>query len=159
MPVQDGMQEAVIRAVITELPRAIKEPDNYEARANLMWAAQQALFGIADMGKGHGERVEHKMEHILSARYNCAHGAGLAVVVPPFRKHMCRLNPAKYRQFAENVFHIDCVGLSDYEAGMKGIDRKRGCRFYPPVPFLQKRGNTFQQADRRAFRKVLYPCR
>ncbi|WP_346908535.1 iron-containing alcohol dehydrogenase [Faecalicatena orotica] len=121
MPVQDGMQEAVIRAVITELPRAIKEPDNYEARANLMWAAQQALFGIADMGKGHGERVEHKMEHILSARYNCAHGAGLAVVVPPFRKHMCRLNPAKYRQFAENVFHIDCVGLSDYEAGMKGI--------------------------------------
>ncbi|MCI8294073.1 MAG: iron-containing alcohol dehydrogenase [Hespellia sp.] len=122
MPIQDGMQEAIIRAVITELPRVLEEPDHYEARANLMWAAQQALFGIADMGKGHGERVEHKMEHILSAKYNCAHGAGLAVVVPPFRRYMCKLQPKKYRQFAENVFHLDCTSLSDYEAGIKGIE-------------------------------------
>ena len=121
MPIQDGMHEAIIRTVISELKKVIKEPDNYEARANLMWAAQQALFGIADAGKGHGERVEHKMEHILSAKYNCAHGAGLAVVVPPFRKVMCAKQPAKYRQFAENVFHIDTTGMSDYEAGMKGI--------------------------------------
>lgn len=122
MPVQDGMQEAIIKTVITELPRAIKEPDNYEARANLLWAAGQALFGIADMGKGYGEHIEHKMEHILSAKYGCAHGAGLAVVVPPYRRYMCRREPAKYRQFAENVFGLDCTGLTDYEAGMKAID-------------------------------------
>ena len=122
MPVQDGMQEAIIRTIITELPRVMKETGNYEARANIMWAAQQALFGIADTGKGHGERVEHKMEHILSAKYNCAHGAGLAVVVPPYRKLMCARKPKKYRQFSENVFHIDTADLNDYDAGMKGIE-------------------------------------
>ncbi len=122
MPIQDGMHESIMQTVLAELPRALKEPDNYEARSNLLWASEQALFGIADMGKGYGEHIEHKMEHILSAKYNCAHGAGLAVVVLPYRRYMCKREPAKYRQFAENVFHLDCTGLTDYEAGMKAID-------------------------------------
>ncbi|MBR4471768.1 MAG: iron-containing alcohol dehydrogenase [Erysipelotrichaceae bacterium] len=122
-PIQDGFEEGVMRAVIHDLPIALKEPDNYEARANLLMASEQALFGLADVGKGYGEHVEHKMEHILSAKYNCAHGAGLAVVVPAYRRFMCAHDPKKYRQFAKNVFDIDTTGMSDYEAGIKGIEK------------------------------------
>ena len=122
-PIQDGFEEGVMRAVIHDLPIALEDPTNYEARANLMMAAEQALFGIADMGKGYGEHVEHKMEHILSAKYNCAHGAGLAVVVPAYRRFMCRLDPRKYVQFAQRVFDVDTSGMSDYEAGIRGIEK------------------------------------
>ena len=122
MDITDELAEGLLRSVIRNARILKDNPRDYTARANIMWAAQQALFGIADTGKGHGERVEHKMEHILSAKYNCAHGAGLAVVVPPYRKLMCARKPKKYRQFSENVFHIDTADLNDYDAGMKGIE-------------------------------------
>ncbi len=74
-------QEAVMRAVVKWAPVAMKEPENYEARANLMWASSMALNHILDAGTLHGCAC-HAMEHELSAYYDITHGHGLAIVTP-----------------------------------------------------------------------------
>ena len=75
------MQEAVMRAVVKWAPVAMAEPENYEARANLMWASSMALNTILDGGTVHGCAC-HNMEHELSAYYDITHGHGLAIVTP-----------------------------------------------------------------------------
>lgn len=74
-------QEAVMRAVVKWAPVAIKEPENYEARANLMWASSMALNHVLDAGTLH-DCACHAMEHELSAYYDITHGHGLAIVAP-----------------------------------------------------------------------------
>lgn len=74
-------QEAVMRAVVKWAPIAMKEPQNYEARANLMWASSLALNGILDAGMMH-DCACHAMEHELSAYYDITHGHGLAILTP-----------------------------------------------------------------------------
>ncbi len=74
-------QEAVMRAVVKWTPIAMAEPENYEARANLMWASSMALNDILDAGTAHTP-VCHMMEHELSAYYDITHGHGLAIVTP-----------------------------------------------------------------------------
>lgn len=74
-------QEAVMRAVVKWAPVAIEEPENYEARANLMWASSMALNTVLDAGTLHGCAC-HAMEHELSAYYDITHGHGLAIVTP-----------------------------------------------------------------------------
>lgn len=75
------MQEAVMRAVVKWTPVAMKEPENYEARANLMWASSMALNTILDGGTVHGCAC-HMMEHELSAYHDITHGHGLAILTP-----------------------------------------------------------------------------
>lgn len=75
------MQEAVMRTVVKWAPVAMKEPENYEARANLMWASSMALNSILDAGTVHGCAC-HAMEHELSAYYDITHGHGLAILTP-----------------------------------------------------------------------------
>lgn len=74
-------QEAVMRAVVKWAPVAMEEPENYEARANLMWASSMALNTVLDAGTLHGCAC-HAMEHELSAYYDITHGHGLAIVTP-----------------------------------------------------------------------------
>lgn len=74
-------QEAVMRAVVKWAPIAMKEPNHYEARANLMWASSMALNTVLDAGTVHGCAC-HAMEHELSAYYDITHGHGLAIVTP-----------------------------------------------------------------------------
>ena len=75
------MQEAVMRAVVKWTPVALKEPENYEARANLMWASSMALNTVLDAGTVHACAC-HNMEHELSAYYDITHGHGLAILTP-----------------------------------------------------------------------------
>lgn len=74
-------QEAVMRSVVKWAPVAVMEPDNYEARANLMWASSMALNTVLDAGTVHGCAC-HAMEHELSAYYDITHGHGLAILTP-----------------------------------------------------------------------------
>ncbi len=91
-------QEAVMRAVVKWAPIAMKEPDNYEARANLMWASSMALNTILDAGTVHGCAC-HAMEHELSAYYDITHGHGLAIVTPRWLSYILdeKTAPAIYR--------------------------------------------------------------
>lgn len=118
------MQEAVMRAVVKWAPIAIKEPNNYEARANLMWASSMALNTILDAGTVHGCAC-HLMEHELSAYYDITHGHGLAIVTPRWLSYILddSTAPAIYR-LGVKVFGIE-EGLDPIEGAKASIDALR----------------------------------
>ena len=79
--VTDRLIEALLLTMIHEGPRVIENPDNYDARANIMWAGTVAHTNIVGVGREQ-DWNSHGIEHELSALYDCAHGAGLAVIMP-----------------------------------------------------------------------------
>lgn len=83
----DSMAEAILRSCIQYGPKAIETPDDYEARANLMWNASWAINGFLDMGKPVAWSV-HRMEHELSAFYDITHGVGLAILTPNWMRYV-----------------------------------------------------------------------
>jgi alcohol dehydrogenase len=123
-PVQDGLAEAVMRTIFDQVFIVEQKPDDYNARANLMWCGTMALNTIIPVGKD-GDWGCHEIEHVLSAHYDIAHGAGLAIVTPPYMKYLCQFHPAKYRQYTVNVLGIDPKGHSDYEVGLEGIEKTK----------------------------------
>lgn len=114
------MQEAVMRTVVKWAPVAMKEPENYEARANLMWASSMALNTILDGGTVHGCAC-HAMEHELSAYYDITHGHGLAILTPRWLTYILNENtaPAIYR-LGIKVFDVQ-EGLNVTDGAKKAI--------------------------------------
>ena len=103
----DGMAEAILRTCIQYGPTALKEPENYEARANLMWASSLAINGSVRWGKADAWSV-HSMEHQLSAYYDITHGDGLASLTPAWMEHI--LSDAtldRFVRYGVNVWGID----------------------------------------------------
>jgi alcohol dehydrogenase YqhD (iron-dependent ADH family) len=117
----DGLSEAVITSVIRNAPIVLKKPDDYDARANIMWAGMVAQNGI--MGVGCEEDwSSHLLEHELSALYDVAHGAGLTVILPAFMRYQYKYNVMRFARFAVNVFGV----IMDFEkperTAEEGID-------------------------------------
>lgn len=103
--ISDRLCEGTLTAIIKEAYRVKQQPDNYAARANIMWCGTVAHNGTC--GVGHEEDwASHALEHEISAIYNVAHGAGLAVIFPAWMAFMAEHNPAKIAQFAHRVFDI-----------------------------------------------------
>ncbi len=100
-------QEAVMRAVVKYAPIAMKEPENYEARANLMWASSMALNGILDAGTRYSCAC-HAMEHELSAYYDITHGHGLAILTPRWLKYvLTEENAGAIYRLGVKVFDVE----------------------------------------------------
>ncbi|MEY8437414.1 iron-containing alcohol dehydrogenase [Atopobiaceae bacterium 24-176] len=119
----DTFMEGLLRTVIRFAPVAMERGDDYEARANLMWASSWAINGFADGGKTQAWSV-HPMEHELSAFYDITHGLGLAILTPAWMRHVLATDPAtlpKFVQFAENVFGICDPAMGDAEKAEAGI--------------------------------------
>ena len=93
----DSLAEAILRSCVKYGPKAIETPDDYEARANLMWNAAWASHGLLDMGKPVAWSV-HRMEHELSAFYDVTHGVGLAILTPNWMR--CVLSEKTEDRFA-----------------------------------------------------------
>lgn len=103
----DGFMEVLMRTVIKFAPIAIKDPINYEARANLMWASSWAINGFTDGGKQQAWSC-HPMEHELSAYYDITHGLGLAILTPRWMKYCLNDKTAeKFARYGVNVFGIN----------------------------------------------------
>jgi len=121
--VTDGMCEGVLRAVIKNAPIAYDNPQNYDAWAEIGFAGALAHNDL--LGRGREEDWAcHGMEHELSAIYDVAHGAGLAVLVPFWMDYVWRENPGMFAQFAQNV--MDVPPHRDIEAtALEGIARLR----------------------------------
>ena len=103
----DCFMEGLMKTVIKYAPVAMREPDNYEARANLMWASSWAINGFIICGK-RKEWSCHPMEHELSAIYDITHGLGLAILTPRWMEYcLDDTTVSKYVQFGVNVFGID----------------------------------------------------
>lgn len=114
------MQEAVMRSVVKWAPVALQDPENYEARANLMYASTLALNGILDAGSGHKSHC-HNLEHELSAYYDVCHGHGLAILTPRWLQYILDENtaPQIYR-LGTSVFGVE-EGLDPMEGAKKAI--------------------------------------
>lgn len=118
----DRLCEAVLSAVIKAAPVAIAEPDNYDARAQLMWASTLAHNDSCGLGR-EGDWASHQIEHELSARYDVAHGAGLAVVFPAWMRYQIDHDPMRFAQLAVRVWGCDMDFEHPEKTGLDGIGR------------------------------------
>ena len=121
---QSRMAEAMLKTCIKYGPIAYKEPENYEARANLMWTSSLAINGLISYGK-ETEWSVHAMEHELSAFYDITHGVGLALLTPHWMKYI--LNDDTVDGFVEygvNVWGLDPEG-DKFELANKAIDKTK----------------------------------
>lgn len=121
---QNRMAEAILKTCIKYGKIAIDEPENYEARANLMWASSLALNGLIGYGKNSMWSV-HPMEHELSAFYDITHGAGLAILTPHWMRYV--LSDSTLHSFVEygiNVWGID-ENKDKYEIANEAIEKTR----------------------------------
>lgn len=115
----DSIMESIMKTVIQFGPIAFNEPDNYEARANLMWAASWAINGFINGGVRQGWNC-HTIEHELSATYDITHGLGLAILIPRWLSFgYSEQNKERYRRFGSNVLGLSAQ-LSDDEM-LRGI--------------------------------------
>lgn len=120
---QDRTAEGILKTCIKYGPIAIKNPNNYEARANLMWAGSWAINGLLDTGKDTAWSV-HPMEHELSALRDITHGVGLAILTPYWLEYCLNdQTEEKIADFATNVFGIK--ESSKNETALKGIEALR----------------------------------
>ena len=103
----DCFMEGMMKTIVRYTPIAMKDPTNYEARANLMWTSSWAINGFVNGGKQQAWSC-HPMEHELSAIYDITHGLGLAILTPRWLEYcLDETTVAKYVQFGVNVFGID----------------------------------------------------
>lgn len=101
----DRLAEGLIMAIMTDGPKCLAKADDYDARANIMWAGTQAHNGLCGCGRTE-DWVCHFMEHEVSALYDVAHGAGLAVMIPAFIRFMADHNPSKPAQLGRRTLGI-----------------------------------------------------
>ncbi len=101
--ITDRLCEAVLLTMVKETPRVIADPMNYAARANIMWAGTVAHNDIVGVGRSQ-DWNSHGIEHELSGLYDCAHGAGLAVIMPAWMEFVCHHNVMRFAQMAVRVF-------------------------------------------------------
>lgn len=122
--ITDRLCEAVLLTMIKETPRVIADPDNYEARANIMWAGTVAHTNIVGVGRDQ-DWNSHGIEHELSALYDCAHGAGLAVIMPAWMEFVHNHNVMRFCQMATRVFGCQMNFENPEATAMEGIRRFR----------------------------------
>jgi alcohol dehydrogenase YqhD (iron-dependent ADH family) len=105
-PVQDRFMEGIVLSCMDSCNRVLHNLEDYDARADLMWAATLALNGLTGAGLGKVGFPMHMIEHSLSALYNVPHGAGLSAVIPGWMTYQANETPAKFAQFGERIFGI-----------------------------------------------------
>ena len=117
----DCFMEGMLKTIIKYAPIAMKEPENYEARANLMWTSSWAINGFVNGGKQQAWSC-HPIEHELSAIYDITHGLGLAILTPRWMEYcLDETTVSKYYQFGTNVFGID-PSMDAMSVAKKSID-------------------------------------
>ncbi len=115
---QDRLVESIIKTVIATNNVIMHEPTNYDARSEFMWTATLALNGLTTAGLKEYCFPNHMIEHSLSAIYNIAHGAGLAIIMPAWMKWYSNKKPARFERFADKIF-----GVQDAEAGINELEK------------------------------------
>lgn len=111
----DRLAEGMLLAIMEMAERVIKDPNDYEARANIMWSGTIAHNDTCSIGRQE-DWFSHAMEHEMSAEYDVTHGAGLAVIFPAFLQYASKHNPHKVAQLAHRVFGIADSGNLEQDA-------------------------------------------
>ena len=120
--VTDRLIEALLLTMIHEGPRVIADPDNYEARANIMWAGMMAHNNSCGVGRSQ-DWNSHNIEHELSALYDCAHGAGLAVTLPAVFAYVMKHDVMRFAQVAVRVWGCQMDFANPEATAREGIKK------------------------------------
>ena len=121
MEITDSISESLMQTVIYNARILMKEPGNYNARAEIMWAGSLSHNGLTGCGTAGGDWACHQLEHELGGLFDVAHGAGLAAVWGSWARYVYQENPERFAQFATNVFDIPCY--TDFEkTALAGIE-------------------------------------
>ena len=118
----DRLAEALMKTILEAAPRAMADPNDYAARADLMWAGMLAHNDSCGVGRRQ-DWASHQIEHELSAFYDCAHGAGLAVVMPAWMEYVLPHDPMRFARFAVEVFGCEMDYACPERTAREGIRR------------------------------------
>ncbi|MBP1676080.1 MAG: iron-containing alcohol dehydrogenase [Bacteroidetes bacterium] len=118
--ITDRLCEGIMLTIINETPKALANPDDYEARANLMWAGMVAHNDICGVGREQ-DWSTHNMEHELSGLYDVAHGAGLAVMFPAWMKYVMSHDVNRFAQFAVRIWGCEMDFQNPENTAIQGI--------------------------------------
>lgn len=121
--ISDRLCEGILESIMEETPKVMADPENYDARANLMWAGNIAHNGTCGIG-----RIEdwssHFIEHEISSMYGVTHGAGLSVIFPAWMEFTSKINPSKAKQLSIRVLGVSPNYLNDDVIAL-GINKLR----------------------------------
>ena len=120
MELTDGIAAALMRTVIRNAKILVSEPENYDARAEVMWAGSLSHNGLTGCGTDGGDWATHQLEHEIGALFDVAHGAGLAAVWGSWARYVYKENPARFAQFAAEVMGVQ-PAATDEETALAGI--------------------------------------
>ena len=120
-PLQDGMLESVIRTTVDNAKVALAEPSNISARSNLQWSASLAWNGWCNAGVNSWAPM-HQLGHPMSAKFNLAHGASLAVVMPSWMRYILPNRLERLVKFATNAMNVNPAGKTEEQIANEGID-------------------------------------
>ena len=124
VPVTDNLNLSLMKTVRAEAPRVLVDPENYDARANIMWAGMLCHQGLAGVGR-HEDWATHGLEHELSALDpSITHGAGLAVMFPAWMEYVCDANYARFAYYGREVFGLAPTGDLEADA-LSAVDETR----------------------------------
>ncbi len=121
MQLTDALAEGLLRTVMANAEILVKDPKNYDARAEVMWAGSLSHNGLTGCGSDGGDWMTHKLEHELGGLYDVAHGAGLTAIWGSWARYVYRDCLPRFRRFAVNVMGVAPVG-TDEEIALKGIE-------------------------------------
>ncbi|MDS0527467.1 iron-containing alcohol dehydrogenase [Clostridium sp. SHJSY1] len=117
----DYLIEGLLRSIINSAKVAVENPNDYEARSNLMWSSTLAMNPIMGLSKTQDWEV-HMIEHQLGAYTDCAHGMGLAAISLPYYRYIYKFGLDKFVRFAKQVWAVDETGKTKEEIALAGID-------------------------------------
>jgi len=134
----DRLAEGMLLSIMEEAAKVIADPNDYEARANIMWSGTIAHNDTCSLGRQE-DWNSHAMEHEISAEYDVTHGAGLAVIFPAFLTYAADHNPAKVAQLAHRVLGVPDSGdaSADAHEGAKRLKAWLHDVLHMPVTFAQ----------------------
>lgn len=118
--ITDRLCEAILLSIINEAPKVMSDPNDYDARANLMWAGMVAHNDLVGVGREQ-DWATHQMEHELSGLYDVAHGAGLAVMFPAWMKYVMHHDIDRFVQFATRVWGVQADPSDKEKTANEGI--------------------------------------
>ncbi|WP_346669660.1 iron-containing alcohol dehydrogenase [uncultured Subdoligranulum sp.] len=120
MELTDAIAEALLRTVMAQAKILHTHPDDYDARAEVMWAGSLAHNDLTGCGNGGGDFATHALEHELGGMFDVTHGAGLAALWPSWARYVCGNIPGRFARYAVNVMGVT-PGATEAETAEKGI--------------------------------------
>ena len=121
MEITDAIAEGLMRTVIKNAKLLVDDPNNYDARAEIMWSGSLSHNGLTGCGNDGGDFASHLLEHEIGGMFDVAHGAGLAAIWGSWARYVIDSCTPRFAKFAVNVMGVT-PGNNDMETGLKGIE-------------------------------------